>query len=104
MDKLDLVVKKIDELKADSEKKHDQMQEDVIEIKDCMIEMTFDVRRNADDLVVHMKLTDLNEKRIERIEGRLTIEYLLKLILSLAGGIGVVSGAIYAIIKLINSI
>jgi len=104
MDKLDLVVKKIDELKADSEKKHDQMQEDVTEIKDCMIEMTFDVRRNADDLVVHMKRTDLNEKRIERIEGRLTIEYLLKLILSLAGGIGVVSGAIYAIIKLINSI
>ena len=104
MDKLDLVVKKIDELKADSEKKHDQMQEDVTEIKDCMIEMTFDVRRNADDLVVHMKRTDLNEKRIERIEGRLTLEYLLKLILSLAGGIGVVSGAIYAIIKLINSI
>ena len=104
MDKLDLVVKKIDELKADSEKKHDQMQEDVTEIKDCMIEMTFDVRRNADDLVVHMKRTDLNEKRIERIEGRLTIEYLLKLILSLAGGIVVVSGAIYAIIKLINSI
>ena len=61
MDKLELIVKKIDDLKSDSEKKHDQMQDDVSEIKDAMIEMSFDVRRNADDLQNHMKRTELNE-------------------------------------------
>lgn len=100
MDKFELLVKKLDDLKEDSDKRHDQMQEDISEIKDSMIEMTFDVRRNADDLEIHMRRTDLAEKRLEKIEDRFTTDYLLKLILSAAGAIGAVSGAIFGVIKL----
>ena len=94
MDKLELIVSKIEDLKNDSDKRHDQMQDDISEIKDSMIEMTFDVRRNADDLELHMKRTELNEKRIASIEDKLTIEHLLKLIVTVAGGLGVITGFI----------
>lgn len=102
MDKLELIVKKIDDLKGDSDKRHDQMQEDISDIKDSMIDMSFDVRRNADDLEVHMKRTELNEKRLEKLEEKLTVQHLLKLIISAAGAIGVIAGASLGVIKLVN--
>lgn len=92
MDKLELIVSKIDDLK-----------EEVDAIRKDQIEMKFDVRKNSDNLVIHMKRTDLNEKRLESLENKLTIEYLLKLIVSAAGTIGVVAGAIFTIIKLVNT-
>jgi hypothetical protein len=104
MDKFELLVKKLDDLKDDSDKRHDQMQEDVTEIKDAMIEMTFDVRRNADNLELHMKRTELNEKRIKSVEDKLTLEFALKLIVTVSGGLGVVVGLLAAIIKLAQSI
>jgi hypothetical protein len=102
MDKLELIVSKIEDLKNDSDKRHDQMQEDISDIKDSMIEMTFDVRRNADDLELHMKRTELNEKRIANIEDKLTVEHLLKLIMTVIGGVSLIAGTVAAIIKLYN--
>lgn len=104
MDKFELLVKKLDDLKDDSDKRHDQMQEDVTEIKDAMIEMTFDVRRNADNLELHMKRTELNEKRIKSVEDKLTLEFILKLIVTVSGSLGVVIGLLATIIKLAQSI
>lgn len=102
MDKLDLIVAKIDDMKADLTKNVDQVQLDVDDIRSNQIEMSHDVRRNADDLEVHMKRTNINEKRLEHIENKLTIEYLLKLIITVAAGVGTISGSIYGAIKLLD--
>lgn len=102
MDKLDLIVAKIDDMKADLTKNVDQVQLDVDDIRSNQIEMAHDVRRNADDLEVHMKRTNINEKRLEHIENKLTIEYLLKLIITVAAGVGTISGSIYGVIKLLD--
>jgi len=102
VDKLDLIVAKIDDMKADLTKNVDQVQLDVDDIRSNQIEMSHDVRRNADDLEVHMKRTNINEKRLEHIENKLTIEYLLKLIITVAAGVGTISGSIYGAIKLLD--
>ena len=113
MDKLELIIDKIEVLDKSIEKKLDQLQIDVDDTRSNQIEMAFDVRRNADDLSLHMKRTDLNEKRIETmedrhearmssIEAKLTIEHLLKLIVVVSGGIGTVVGAVYGVIKIID--
>ena len=115
MDKSDLIVNKIETLGKNTDKKLDQIQLDVDDIRSNQIEMTFDVRRNADDLVIHMKRTDLNEKRISTmeenhekrmasIEDKLTISHLLKLITVIAAGISTIVGAAYGVIKLIDYI
>ena len=91
MDKLDLIVSKIDDVK-----------EEVIEIRKDTGAMKLDVARNSDNLVVHMKRTDLNEQRIKLIEERLTVTYLLKLIMGVATGLGAISGAIFSIYKVIS--
>ncbi len=102
MDKLDLIVDKIATLEKNVEKKLDQLQLDVDDVRTNQIEMSHDVRRNADDLEMHMKRTDLNEKRISSIEDKLTIEYLLKLIMTSIMGVGTIAGSVYGVIKLID--
>jgi hypothetical protein len=102
VDKLDLVIKAIDDLKKDTSKQLDQIQLDVDDVRSGQIEMSHDVRRNADDLEIHMKRTDLNEKRIESMESKLTIEHLGKLIMTAIIGSGSVAGSIYGVIKLID--
>lgn len=93
MDKLDLVVSKIDDVK-----------DTVNETQKDVSVMKVDVARNSDNLVIHMKRTDLNETRINLIEERLTISYLLKLIVGVAAGLGAISGAIYGVIRAVNSL
>lgn len=102
MDKFDLIVDKIATLDKNVDKKLDQIQLDIDDVRSNQIEMSHDVRRNADDLELHMKRTELNEKRITAMEERLTIEHLLKLIVVVAGGIGSIVGAVYGVIKLID--
>jgi hypothetical protein len=113
MDKLDLIVDKIETLEKNQDKKLDQIQLDVDDIRSNQIEMSYDVRRNADDLVIHMKRTDLNEKRITTmeekhekrmasIEDKLTVGHLLKLVGIVSGGVSTIVGAAYGVIKLID--
>ena len=102
MDKFDLIVDKIATLDKNVDKKLDQIQLDIDDVRSNQIEMSHDVRRNADDLEMHMKRTELNEKRITAMEERLTIEHLLKLIVVVAGGIGSIVGSVYGVIKLID--
>lgn len=90
---VDLIVDKIDDVKSSVES-----------IRKDISEMKLSTARNTDNLEVHMKRTDLNELRIKMIEERLTIGYLLKLTLSVAAGIGTISGAIYSLIKVIQMI
>lgn len=90
---IDLIVDKIDDVKSSVE-----------DIRKNIAEMKLSTARNTDNLEVHMKRTDLNELRIKMIEERLTISYLLKLTLSVAAGIGTISGAIYSLIRVIQMI
>lgn len=90
---IDLIVDKIDDVKSSVE-----------DIRKDIAEMKLSTARNTDNLEVHMKRTDLNELRIKMIEERLTIGYLLKLTLSVAAGIGTISGAIYSLIRVIQMI
>lgn len=90
---IDLIVDKIDDVKSSVE-----------DIRKDIAEMKLSTARNTDNLEVHMKRTDLNELRIKMIEERLTISYLLKLTLSVAAGIGTISGAIYSLIRVIQMI
>jgi hypothetical protein len=91
VNKLELIVSKIDDVK-----------DTVNEISKDTAIMKLDVARNSDNLVVHMKRTELNETRIKLIEERLTISYLLKLIMGVASGLGLISGSIYGVIRLVN--
>ena len=86
---------------------------DIKEIKDDISTMKVDVALNTDDLKTHMRRTELNERRLALIEERhekrmasledkLTLGHLLKLIVTVASGIGVISGSIYGIIRLFN--
>jgi hypothetical protein len=90
---VDLIVDKIDDVKSSVE-----------DIRKDVAEMKLSTARNTDNLEVHMKRTDLNELRIKMIEERLKIGYLLKLTLSVAAGIGTISGAIYSLIRVIQMI
>lgn len=88
---------------------------DVKEIRDDISEMKVDVALNRQDLEKHMRRSDAIENlaltvreeansRIQTIENKLTVRYLLKLIVSVTSGIGIVSGAAYGVIKLLNLI
>lgn len=109
MDKLDIILSKISNLEEGSK----EVQSKLEDLKLNQVEISYDVRRNADDLELHMKRTLLNEKRIETVEDRhenrmanieekLTAEHLLKLIVIVSGGISTVVGAAYGVIKLID--
>ena len=89
--------------------------EDIKEIREDISEMKVDVALNKEDLKEHMKQTravkeltltikEEANNRIELIEKKLTVGYLLKLIVSVASGIGIVAGAIYGVIKVIQSV
>lgn len=113
MDKLDLIVDRLESLEARVEGKLDKLQSDTDTIKLTQIEMCYDVRRNADDLELHMQRTKLNEQRISTVEDKhdnrmasieekLTLGHLLKLVVITAGGISTIVGAAYGVIKLID--
>ena len=102
MDKLDLVVKKIDDLKKDVEKDIDDTKDTTSFLRHVLLELSNDVRRIKDDLNYHIKRTDLNEKQIQLIEERLSVSYLLKLAAAAVAGIGSIAGTVYAVVKLID--
>ena len=90
---------------------HDEMKQDVSEIKASMVEIEIDLRRNTDDMRYHIKRTDLTDElvgllreEIALIKEKLTITYLAKLAVTAAAGIGTISGSIYGVIKLIDYI
>ena len=90
---------------------HDEMKQDVSEIKASMVEIEIDLRKNTDDMRYHIKRTDLTDElvgllreEISLVKEKLTITYLAKLAVTAAAGIGTISGSIYGIIKLIDYI
>jgi len=98
---------------------------DIKEIKDDISNMSTEVALNRQDLELHMEQTrsvkeltivtkdellhlikaveKRQDDRIEAIENRLTATYLLKLIVTVASGLGMISGAIYGVIRIVNS-
>ncbi len=89
-----------------------ETREDVKETRETLSEMKIDVALNKEDLKEHMAQTravkqlalDIrteSEKRIELIEKKLTVGYLLKLIVTVSGGIGTIVGMIYGISRLL---
>jgi hypothetical protein len=85
--------------------------EDVKDLKEDISVMKIDVALNKEDLKIHMKRSDKIEELVEikykeleeriiKTNNKLTIGYLLKLIVTVAGGISVISGAIYGISRL----
>jgi len=95
---------------------------DIKEVKEDISDMKVDVALNRQDLEIHMEQTravkDLtvtvkdelvnlinavearHDNSIKNIENKLTATHLLKLIVTVASGIGIVSGAIYGVIRL----
>ena len=102
MDKLDLIVDKIENLRGNAEKALDKVNDSVENIHGELTDIKYQVRRNADDLQEHMKRTELNEKRVELIEERFSIDYLLKLIFATITGLSTVAAGIYGIIRIIE--
>ena len=89
-----------------------ETREDVKETREDISEMKVDVELNRKDLELHMAQTravkqlalDIRseaEKRMELIEKKLTAGYLLKLIVTVAGGISAITGMIYGVSRLI---
>lgn len=88
---------------------HDEMKQDVSEIKASMVEIEIDLRRNTDDMRYHIKRTDLTDEvvgllreEISLVKEKLTIAYLAKLAVTAAAGVGTIAGSIYGVIKLID--
>lgn len=88
-----------------------ETREDVKETREDISMMKVDVEMNRKDLELHMEQTravkqlalDIRKEantRIEKIEKKLTVGHLLKLIVTVAGGIGTITGMIYAISRL----
>lgn len=114
-ERYDLIVNLLREVRADQK----------VSVRDIG-EIKIEVALNRQDLELHMARTtaveeltvitkeelitliNLIEKkhdgRIELIEKKLSVTYLLKLIVTVASGIGAVSGAVYTIIKLIGNL
>lgn len=97
MDKLDIVVGLVDDVKGVQKEQNKQLNR-----------IENDIRRNTDDLIDHMENNKLlkklhldNQKRIERIEKPLDLlTYLGKGVIIL----GSIAGAIYGIIRLMEKI
>ena len=115
MDKLELIVSKIIDLKEGTEKAVDNITSSVNNINKELSELKIETTRNTDNLEIHMRRTELSEHRLQQmedvleqrlrdIENRLTIKYLLKLIFTSITSVGAIAGSAYAIIKLINSL
>ena len=88
---------------------------DVKEVKEDISEMKVEVALNRQDLEEHMEQTrsvkeltltvrEESNNRISNIEEKLTATYLLKLMVATASGIGIISGAIYGVIRLFKGV
>lgn len=88
MDKSDLIFKVVSRLDSKIDKLDERM--DRIDIT---------LVRNTDDLENHMRRTDANEKRLEHIEKKLTLTYLLKVVSSAVITSGAIAGSIYKIVQ-----
>lgn len=97
MEKLDLIVEMLKDVKDTVNKNSDNLSD-----------MKVEVELNRKDLELHMAQTravkelamNVREEantRIEVIEKKLTPAYLGKLIVTVAGGLGTIAGAIYGI-------
>lgn len=109
MDKLELIVSKIDDLKEQVKDTNDEIKDDISDIRSSLIEMEIDLRKNTDDMRYHIKRTDLTDdvvamlrKEVQEIKSKLTIEYLFKLIMAGIVGSGSIAGSVYGVIKLID--
>jgi hypothetical protein len=109
MDKLELIVDKIDSLKDDVKDSTDEIKNDISEMRTSMVEIEIDLRKNTDDMRYHIKRTDLTDEivtllraEVADIKTKLTVEYLLKLIMTVVIGIGAISTSVYGVIKLID--
>lgn len=101
MDREDLIIAIIKETR-----------EDVKNIQADMSVMKVDVELNRKDLELHMKRSDKIEQLVElkqrevdaqiaAINQKLTVGYLLKLIVTVAGSISAISAAIYGVMRLL---
>lgn len=97
MDKLDLVVEMLKDVK-----------DTVTKNSEHLAEMKVDVELNRKDLELHMQRSDSleaiveynnrkSDERVTKLEKKLTPSYLFKLIVTVAGGLGTIAGAIYGI-------
>lgn len=107
MDKTDLVVELIKELKEDVLEVKKSQKTSEQHLAKTMVEMEL----NRKDWEVHMARTDAVENlvmavrdesdaKIKKIEKKLTAGYLFKLIVTVAGGLGTIAGSIYGFIRL----
>lgn len=111
MDKLDLIVGKIDDLKVDMKDDLDEIKSDINSINHSIIEMEIDLRKNADDIRYHIKRTDLTDESVallkeelNALKQKLTVEHLLKLIVAVAAGLSTIAGCIYAVMRLVEKL
>lgn len=91
MDKLDLMFEVVSKLDSKIDKLDDRLDK---------VDLT--LVRNTDDLETHMRRTDANEARLEHIENKLTITYLLKVVSSAVITSGAIAGAIYKIMEVVG--
>lgn len=108
MDRLELIVELIKEVKEDvKEVKVDQKA-----TEQHLAKIAPEVELNRKDLELHMAQTravkelamtvrDEANTRIEKIEKKLTVGHLFKLILSGAGAVGTIAGAIYGVSRIL---
>lgn len=100
MEKEDLIINLLRENRAD-----------VKEVKEDISEMKVDVALNRQDLEEHMSQTravkqlalDIREEaitRLEKLENRYTFKNVTSIMLKVATGITIISGAIYGVIRL----
>lgn len=109
MKKDDLIVDLLKDLKEESRVSDEAIKKEIAEIKSNIVEIQIDLRKNTDDMRYHIKRTDLLEdiikflkEQVESIKEKLTIGYLLKLIVTTSGGVAAITGAIYGIVKVIG--
>lgn len=92
MDKSDLIFKVVNKLDSKIDRLDDRMDE-----------VNITLVRNTDDLENHMARTAANESRLEHIENKLTITYLLKVVSSAVITSGAIAGAIYKLIQVTSN-
>jgi ribosome recycling factor len=84
---------------------------DVKEVKEDISEMKIEVALNRQDLEEHMEQTravkslalEIRQEaqaRLEKLESKYTFKYIAGLLIKAATGIGIVSGAIYGVLRL----
>ena len=90
-----------------------EMRDDQKDISSDVNDMKIDVALNRQDLEEHMaqtkavkelvlKIEEKHNLRMDTFEDKLTVTHLLKLVVTVASGIGIVSGAIYGVIRILS--